>query len=70
MEYKEILLKLELIEDGLVDAYNTGHEGEINSDSLYYIDCAKDELHDLKKLIEQKISQEKKDHNELYNIKW
>ena len=56
MEYKEILLKLELIEDGLVDAYNTGHEGEINSDSLYYIDCAKDELYSLKSEIEKVIS--------------
>jgi len=53
MEYKEILLRLELIEDGLVDAYNTGHEGEINSDSLYYIDCAKDELYSLKSEIEK-----------------
>ena len=56
MEYKEILLKLELIEDGLVDAYNTGHEGEINSDSLYYIDSAKDELYSLKSEIEKVIS--------------
>ena len=54
--YKEILLKLELIEDGLVDAYNTGHEGEINSDSLYYIDSAKDELYSLKSEIEKVIS--------------
>ena len=56
MEYKDILLKLELIEDGLVDAYNTGHEGEINSDSLYYIDCAKDELYSLKSEIEKVMS--------------
>ena len=56
MEYKEILLKLELIEDGLVDAYNTGHEGEINSDSLHYIDCAKDELYSLKSEIEKVVS--------------
>mgnify|MGYP003680420209 FL=1 len=56
MEYKEILLSLELIEDGLVDAYNTGHEGEINSDSLYYIDCAKDELYSLKSEIEKVMS--------------
>tara|TARA_R110002073_G_scaffold188643_1_gene347568 strand:+ start:122 stop:298 length:177 start_codon:yes stop_codon:yes gene_type:complete len=56
MEYKEILLKLELIEDGLVDAYNTGHEGEINSDSLYYIDCAKDELYSLKSEIGKVMS--------------
>ena len=53
MEYKEILLKLELIEDGLVDAYNTGHEGEINSDSLYYIDSAKSTLYDLKDKLEK-----------------
>ena len=56
MEFKEILLKLELIEDGLVDAYNTGHEGEINSDSLYYIDCAKDELYSLKSEIKKVMS--------------
>ena len=56
MEYKEILLSLELIEDGLVDAYNTGHEGEINSDSLYYIDRAKDELYSLKSEIEKVVS--------------
>ena len=54
--YKEILLKLELIDDGLVDAYNTGHEGEINSDSLYYIDCAKDELYSLKSEIKKVMS--------------
>ena len=56
MEYKEILLKLELIEVWLVDAYNTGHEGEINSDSLYYIDCAKDELYSLKSEIKKVMS--------------
>ncbi len=54
--YKEILLKLQVIEDGLVDAYNTGHEGEINSDSLYYIDRAKDELYSLKSEIEKVMS--------------
>ena len=56
MEYKEILLKLELIEDGLVDAYNTGYDNEINSDSLYYIDCAKDELYSLKSEIKKVMS--------------
>ena len=45
--YKEILLKLELIECELVDAYNTGHDSEINSDSLYYIDAAQGKLEDL-----------------------
>ena len=56
MEYKDILLKLELIEDGLVDAYNTGYDNEINSDSLHYIDCAKDELYSLKSEIEKVMS--------------
>ena len=54
--YKEILLKLELIECELVDAYNTGHDGEINSDSLHYIDLAKDELYSLKSEIEKVVS--------------
>ncbi len=56
MEFKEILLKLELIECELVDAYNTGYEGEINSDSLYYIDSAKDELYSLKSEIKKVMS--------------
>jgi|TARA_Y100000389_G_C17292268_1_gene428638 hypothetical protein len=56
MEYKEILLKLELIECELVDAYNTGYDNEINSDSLHYIDLAKDELHSLKSEIEKVVS--------------
>ena len=38
---------LKEIEDSLTDAYNTGHEGEINSDSLYYIDQGKSLVEDL-----------------------
>ena len=53
---KEILDLVNTLEDELVDAYNTGHEGEINSDSLYYIDSAKDELYSLKSEIEKVIS--------------
>ena len=53
---KEILDLVNTLESELVDAYNTGHEGEINSDSLYYIDCAKDELYSLKSEIEKVMS--------------
>ena len=67
--YKEILLKLELIECELDDATNQLPEYNANTDALDSIDCAKNELYDLKQLIEQKVLQEKKDHNELYNIK-
>ena len=52
---KEILDLVNTLEDELVDAYNTGHDGEINSDSLHYIDLAKDELYELKQLIENKL---------------
>ena len=57
--YKEILLKLELIECELDDATNQLPEYNANTDALGSIDCAKDELYDLKRLIEQKISQPK-----------
>ena len=50
---KEILDLVNTLEDELVDAYNTGHEGEINSDSLYYIDSAKSTLYDLKEKIKK-----------------
>ena len=49
---KEILDLVNTLEDELVDAYNTGHEGEINSDSLYYIDSAKSTLYDLREKLE------------------
>jgi|TARA_R110002020_G_scaffold463867_1_gene684174 hypothetical protein len=67
--YKEILLKLELIECELDDATNQLPEYNANTDALGSIDCAKNELYDLKQLIEQKVLQEQKDHKELYNIK-
>ena len=67
--YKEILLKLELIECELDDATNQLPEYNANTDALSSIDCAKNELYNLKELIEQKVSQEQKDHKELYNIK-
>jgi len=67
--YKEILLMLELIECELDDATNQLPEYNANTDALGSIDCAKNELYDLKQLIEQKVLQEQKDHKELYNIK-
>ena len=50
---KEILDLVNTLESELVDAYNTGHEGEINSDSLYYIDSARSTLYDLKEKLEK-----------------
>tara|TARA_B100000073_G_scaffold70681_1_gene52467 strand:+ start:550 stop:759 length:210 start_codon:yes stop_codon:yes gene_type:complete len=69
MTYKDILLKLELIECELDDATNQLPEYNANTDALGSIDCAKNELYSLKQLIEEKVSREQKDHNELYNIK-
>ena len=69
MTYKDILLKLELIECELDDATNQLPEYNANTDALGSIDCAKNELYDLKQLIEQKVLQEQKDYKELYNIK-
>ena len=69
MTYKDILLKLELIECELDDATNQLPEYNANTDALGSIDCAKNELYDLKQLIEEKVSREQKDHKELYNIK-
>ena len=56
MEYKEILLKLTLIECELDDATNQLPEYDTNSDSRTSIDCAKDELYSLKSEIEKVIS--------------
>ncbi len=47
MDKDKLLEILKDIEDTLTDAYNTGHEGEINSDSLYFIDQAKGSVEDL-----------------------
>ena len=47
MTKKEILEYLESIDSELTDAYNTAHEAPINSDSIYYIDSAKDLMGEL-----------------------
>ena len=36
MDKEKLLELLAEIDDILTDAYNTGHDSEINSDSLYY----------------------------------
>ena len=46
--YKEILLKLELIECELDDATNQLPEYNANTDALGSIDCAKNELYNIK----------------------
>ena len=55
MEYKEILLKLTLIECELDDATNQLPEYNANTDALGSIDCAKNELYELKQFIENKL---------------
>ena len=55
MTYKDILLKLELIECELDDATNQLPEYNANTDALGSIDCAKNELYELKQLIENKL---------------
>jgi hypothetical protein len=47
MNKEQMLEFLRDLEGTLTDAYNTGHEGEINSDSLYYIDEAHGKVVDL-----------------------
>ena len=47
MNKEKLLELLAEIDDILTDAYNTGHDSEINSDSLYYIDAAQGKLEDL-----------------------
>ena len=47
MDTDKLLEFLRDLEDTLTDAYNTGHEGEVNSDSLYYIDEAHGKVVDL-----------------------
>ena len=58
--YKEILLKLELIECELDDATNQLPEYNANTDALGSIDCAKNELYCLKDDLEKAIITEKK----------
>tara|TARA_A100001391_G_scaffold49199_1_gene29544 strand:+ start:908 stop:1099 length:192 start_codon:yes stop_codon:yes gene_type:complete len=60
MDYKEILLKLELIEAELDDATNQMPEYNANSDARVSIDGAKYELYTLKDDIERAILDENK----------
>ena len=58
MDKEKILEFLRDLEGTLTDAYNTGHDSTINSDSLYYIDEAHGKVIDLiielEKIIEKK----------------
>lgn len=60
MDYKEILLKLEMIEAELDDATNQMPEYNANSDARVSIDGAKYELYALKDDIERAILDENK----------
>ena len=60
MDYKEILLKLEMIEAELDDATNQMPEYNANSDARVSIDGAKYELYTLKDDIEKAILDENK----------
>ena len=55
MDYKQILLSLEMIECELDDATNSLPDWGGNSDSRSNIDCAKNELYNLKDEIERAI---------------
>ena len=50
---KEILEYLELAQSELTDAYNTAPDTSENSDSLYFIDTARELLDELQIRIEQ-----------------
>ena len=70
MTKKEILDYLESIDSELTDAYNTAHEDPINSDSIYYIDSAKDLMGELIHRIENNVTisdKEKHDFDEAVN---
>ena len=58
MEYKKILLALELIEGELDDASNQLPDYNANSDAQVSIDCARNELYCLKDDIERAILDE------------
>ena len=60
MDYKEILLKLEMIEAELDDATNQMPEYNANSDARVSIDGARYELYSLKDDIERAILDENK----------
>ena len=68
MDYKKILLSLEMIEAELDDATNQLPEYTANSDALTSLDCAKNELYCLKDEVERAMLDDKKDHDILYNI--
>ena len=63
MDYKKILLSLEMIEAELDDASNQLPEYTANSDALTSLDCAKNELYCLKDEVERAILDEKKSEN-------
>ena len=63
MDYKKILLSLEMIEAELDDATNQLPEYTANSDALTSLDCAKNELYCLKDEVERAILDEKKSEN-------
>ena len=70
MTKEQILEVLKEIEDTLTDAYNTGYDDPINSDSLYYIDSAKDLMGELIHRIENDVEiseKEEHDFNEAMN---
>ena len=58
MEYKKILLALELIEGELDDASNQLPDYNANSDAQVSIDCARNELYCLKDDIERAVLDE------------
>ena len=58
MEYKKILLALELIEGELDDASNQFPDYNANSDAQVSIDCARNELYCLKDDVERAILDE------------
>ena len=58
MEYKKILLALELIEGELDDASNQLPDYNANSDAIVSIDCARNELYCLKDDIERAVLDE------------
>ena len=58
MEYKKILLALELIEGELDDASNQLPDYNANSDARVSIDCARNELYCLKDDVERAILDE------------
>ena len=70
MTKQELLNYLETIDGELTDAYNTGYDDPINSDSLYYIDSAKDLMGELIHRIENDVEiseKEEHDFNEAMN---